>query len=88
MSMNKKRAFLTSGENLCVISFLLARMEKISDDYFVVGTQTGRLYFIKYRNKQFIITEEMDFLNDEIRKISFPENEDGKKDSLITVANK
>ncbi|WP_132995332.1 hypothetical protein [Sporanaerobacter acetigenes] len=65
-----------------------ATMEKISDDYFVVGTKTGRLYFIKYRNKQFIITEEMDFLNDEIRKISFLENEDGKKDSLIVVGNK
>jgi WD40 repeat protein len=65
-----------------------ATMEKISDNYFVVGTKTGRLYFIKYRNKQFIITEEMDFLNDEIRKISFLENEDGKKDSLIVVGNK
>lgn len=65
-----------------------ATMEKISDDYFVVGTKTGRLYFIKYKNKQFIITEEMDFLNDEIRKISFLENEDGKKDSLIVVGNK
>ena len=30
----------------------------------------------------------MDFLNDEIRKIRFLENEDGKNDSLIVVGNK
>jgi len=63
-------------------------MENISDDYFVVGTRTGKLYFIKYENKQLIITEEMDFLNDEIRKIKFLENENGKKDSLLVVGNK
>ena len=63
-------------------------MEKISDNYFVVGTNMGRLYFIKYENRQFTIIEEMDFLNDEIRGIRFLENEDGKKDSLIVIGNK
>ncbi|WP_077369069.1 hypothetical protein [Anaerosalibacter sp. Marseille-P3206] len=65
-----------------------ATMEKISHDYFVVGTKTGRLYLIKYDNKQLSIIKEIDLLNDEIRAIRFLENEDGKKDSLIAIGNK
>ncbi|ARC86175.1 hypothetical protein U732_3678 [Clostridium argentinense CDC 2741] len=63
-------------------------LEKINDDYFVVGTKTGELYFIKYENKQFTITEKIDFLNDEIRQIRWLENENGNKNSLIVVGNK
>ncbi len=36
-------------------------LEKINDDYFVVGTKIGKLYFIKYENRQFTITEKIDF---------------------------
>ncbi len=36
-------------------------LEKINDDYFVVGTKMGKLYFIKYENKQFTITEKLIF---------------------------
>ncbi|HBD00399.1 hypothetical protein [Clostridium sp.] len=63
-------------------------LEKINDDYFVVGTKTGELYFIKYENKQFTITEKINFLNDEIRQIRWLEDENGNKDSLIVAGNK
>lgn len=63
-------------------------LEKINDDYFVVGTKTGELYFIKYENKQFTITEKINFLNDEIRQIRWLEDENGNKDSLVVAGNK
>ncbi len=71
----------------CTISNYTA-MERIRDDYFVVGTKMGKLYFIKYENKQFIITEELDFLNGEIRQIRCLEDEDGSKNSLIIIGDK
>ncbi|HDK7168655.1 TPA: hypothetical protein PTV44_003844 [Clostridium botulinum] len=63
-------------------------LEKINEDYFVVGTKMGKLYFIKYENKQFIITEKIDFLNDEIRQIRCLKDENGNKKSLIVIGNK
>ena len=63
-------------------------LEKINDDYFVLGTKMGNLYFIKYENKQFTITEKVDFLNDEIRQIRCLEDENGNKKSLIVTGNK
>ncbi|APF25812.1 hypothetical protein NPD7_216 [Clostridium sporogenes] len=63
-------------------------LEKINDDYFVVGTKIGKLYFIKYENRQFTITEKIDFLNDEIRQIRCLEDENGSKKSLIVIGNK
>ncbi|MCW7999142.1 hypothetical protein CFK35_14680 [Clostridium sp. cpc1] len=63
-------------------------LEKINDDYFVVGTKMGNLYFIKYENRQFTITEKIDFLNDEIRQIRCLEDENGNKKSLIVTGNK
>jgi hypothetical protein len=56
-------------------------LEKINDDYFVVGTKAGKLYFVKYENKQLTITEKIDFLNDEIRQIRCLEDENGNKNS-------
>ncbi|KRU27422.1 WD40 repeat-containing protein [Clostridium sporogenes] len=63
-------------------------LEKINDDYFIVGTKMGKLYFIKYENKQFTITEKINFLDDEIRQIRCLENENGNKKSLIVIGNK
>ncbi|HDK7136687.1 TPA: hypothetical protein PTV42_003661 [Clostridium botulinum] len=63
-------------------------LEKINDDYFIVGTKMGKLYFIKYENKQFIITEKINFLDDEIREIRCLEDENGNKKSLIVIGNK
>ncbi|MBU5314380.1 hypothetical protein KQI38_20350 [Tissierella carlieri] len=63
-------------------------LEKINDDYFVVGTKRGELYFIKYENRQCTITEKKDFLNDEIRQIRCLEDENGNKNSLIVAGNK
>lgn len=64
-------------------------LEKINEDYFVVGTKMGKLYFIKYENRQFTITEKTDFLNkDEIRGIRCLEDENGNKNSLIVIGNK
>ncbi len=61
---------------------------KINDDYFAVGTKMGKLYFIKYENRQLTITEEINFLNDEIRQIRCLEDENGNKNSLIVTGNK
>jgi len=61
---------------------------KIKDDYFVVGTRMGKLYFIKYENKQLTITEKIDFLDDEIRQIRCLEDENGNKKSIIVTGNK
>ncbi|MGF7056891.1 hypothetical protein [Brassicibacter mesophilus] len=63
-------------------------LEKINDDYFVVGTKTGQLYFIKYEKRQFTIAEKIDFLNDEIRGIRCLEGENGNKNSLMVIGNK
>ncbi|EKO1911939.1 hypothetical protein PZQ55_003796 [Clostridium botulinum] len=63
-------------------------LEKINEDYFVVGTKIGKLYFIKYENKQFTITEKIDFLNNEMRQIRCLKDEDGNKKSLIVIGNK
>ncbi|MCC5437575.1 hypothetical protein [Clostridium botulinum] len=63
-------------------------LEKINDDYFVVGTKMGKVYFIKYENKQFTITEKINFLDDEIRQIRCLEDENGNKKSLIVIGNK
>ncbi|NFL96086.1 hypothetical protein FDB73_06915 [Clostridium botulinum] len=63
-------------------------LEKINDDYFIVGTKMGKLYFIKYENKQFTITEKINFLDDEIRQIRCLEDENGNKKSLIVIGNK
>ncbi|MEA4827652.1 MAG: hypothetical protein VB130_13640 [Clostridium sp.] len=62
--------------------------EKLNEDYFVVGTKMGELYFIKYENRQLTITEKINFLNDEIRKIRFLEDGNGKNNSLIAIGNK
>jgi len=61
---------------------------KIKDDYFVVGTRMGKLYFIKYENRQLTITEKIDFLDDEIRQIRCLEDENGDKKSIIVAGNK
>ena len=61
---------------------------KIKDDYFVVGTRMGKLYFIKYENRQLTITEKIDFLDDEIRQIRCLEDENGNKKSIIVAGNK
>ncbi|WP_434304891.1 hypothetical protein [Clostridium botulinum] len=63
-------------------------LEKINDDYFVVGTKIGKLYFIKYENRQFTITEKIDFSDDEIRQIRCLEDENSNKKSLIVTGNK
>lgn len=63
-------------------------LEKINDDHFVAGTKMGKLYFIKYENRQLTIIEKIDFLNDEIRRIRCLENGDGNKSSLIVTGNK
>ncbi|HDK7155824.1 TPA: hypothetical protein PTV43_000937 [Clostridium botulinum] len=63
-------------------------LEKINEDYFVVGTKIGKLYFIKYENKQFTITEKIYFLNNEIRQIRCLKDENGNKKSLIVTGNK
>lgn len=63
-------------------------LEKINDNYFVVGTKMGELHFIKYENKQFTITEKIDFLDDEIRQIRCLEDENGNKKSIIVAGNK
>ncbi|KOR27080.1 hypothetical protein ACFLKB_16555 [Clostridium sp. FAM 1755] len=63
-------------------------LEKINDNYFVVGTKSGKLYFIKYESKQFTITEKIDFLDDEIRQIRCLEDENSNKGSLIVTGNK
>ncbi|NFN85848.1 hypothetical protein FDF31_04850 [Clostridium sporogenes] len=63
-------------------------LEKINDNYFVVGTKSGKLYFIKYESKQFTITEKIDFLDDEIRQIRCLEDENSNKRSLIVTGNK
>lgn len=63
-------------------------LEKINEDYFVVGTKTGKLYFIKYENREFIVIEKIDFLNDEIRQIRFLEDENGNKNFIIVAGNK
>jgi hypothetical protein len=61
---------------------------KINHDYFAVGTKTGKLYFLKYENRQFTVTEKMDLLEEEIRQIQCLEDEDGRKKSLIVTGNK
>lgn len=61
---------------------------KINDDYFAVGTKTGKLYFIKFKDRQLTIIETIDLLDDEIRKIKCLEDEDGKMNSLIVIGNK
>ncbi|AJD32094.1 MULTISPECIES: hypothetical protein [Clostridium] len=63
-------------------------LEKINEDYFVVGTKMGNLYFIKYENRQFTITGKNHFINDEIRQIRFLEDENGNKNSIIVIGNK
>lgn len=63
-------------------------LEKISEDYFVVGTKTGELYFIKYENRQFNITDKINFLDDEIRQITWLEDGNGNRNSLMIIGNK
>ncbi|WP_461612938.1 hypothetical protein [Clostridium sp. Marseille-QA1073] len=63
-------------------------VEKIDDDYFIAGTKSGELYFIKYENKQFTITEKINFLDDEIRQIRYLEDENDNKNSLIVTGNR
>lgn len=60
----------------------------IKDDYLAVGTKLGKLYFIKYENRQLTITGEIDLLDDEIRQIRCLEDEDGNRNSLIVTGNK
>ena len=63
-------------------------LEKINEDYFVVGTKMGELYFIKYENRQLTITDKVNFLNDEIRQIRCLEHENGNENSFIVTGNK
>lgn len=62
-------------------------LEKINEDYFVVGTKMGELYFIKYENRQLTITEKIKCLNDEIRGIRCLQDENGSKSSIIVIGN-
>lgn len=62
-------------------------LEKLSGNYFVVGTKTGQLYFIKYENNKLTITESFNFLNEEIRKIKRLETGDGDNNSLMVMGN-
>lgn len=84
---NNEYSLIFHKDIYCVISnWTIA--EKIDEDYFVVGTKSGELYFIKYDNKQFTITEKIDFLNEEIRQIRCLEEENEDKKSLIVIGNK
>lgn len=62
-------------------------LEKISDNYFAVGTKMGELYFIKYENNQLNITEKIKCFSDEIRVIRCLQDENGSKSSLVVTGN-
>ncbi len=62
--------------------------EKLDDDYFVAGTKDGKLYFVKYEDRQLVVTEEIDFLSEEIRQIKCLEDGNGKKNSILVTGNK
>lgn len=83
---NNEYSLIFHKDVFCTVQNLTT-LEKIEDDYFVAGTKLGELYFIKYENRQLIITEKIDFLNDEIRQVRLLEDEGGSKDSLITIGN-
>lgn len=65
-----------------------ATMEKIEDDFFVVGTKHGIIYFIKYENEEFNFIGEVDVFRDRIRKITLLEYENTDKRSIMVVGNK
>ncbi|GMQ61728.1 hypothetical protein [Vallitalea maricola] len=87
IKQNDEYHFVFYKDIYCTIQNWTA-LEKIKDDYFVVGTKIGQLYFIKYENGQLTITEKKDFLDDEIRQIRCLEDENGKKNSVIVIGNK
>lgn len=62
-------------------------LEKISENYFVVGTKSGELYFVKFINNQFTIIDKAHVLKDEIRDIKCIEEENGTVNSLIVAGN-
>ncbi|MDU6263324.1 MAG: hypothetical protein E6600_02345 [Anaerocolumna aminovalerica] len=87
IKVNEEYRLISHKDMDCMISNWTT-LGKIKDDYFAVGTKTGKLNFLKYKNKQLTITEEVDLLNDEIRQIKCLEDEDGSRNSLIVTGNK
>ncbi len=65
-----------------------ATMEKIEDDFFVVGTKYGIIYFIKYENEEFNFIGEVDVFRGRIRKIRLLEYENADKKSIMVAGNK
>lgn len=63
-------------------------MERIEDDFFVVGTKDGIIYFIKYENEKLNIVGQVDVFRDRIRKIAPLACEDADKKSIMVVGNK
>lgn len=63
-------------------------MERIEDDFFVVGTKEGLIYFIKYEKEEFKILGEIDVFKDRIKKIALLECEDEDRKSIMVVENK
>lgn len=63
-------------------------MEKIDDDFFVVGTKDGIIYFIKYENEEFNILGKIDVFRGRIRKIALLEYGEADKKSIMVVGNK
>lgn len=71
----------------CIIPNWTA-MEKVSKDYFVVGTKDGIMYFVKYESGQLRVLGETDVFHNRIRKIKYLEDEKGSKKSLMVIGNK
>lgn len=61
--------------------------EKISENYFVIGTNKGEIYFIKYTNQEFVIEDILEIKDFELRKMAILEDENKKKNNLIILGN-
>lgn len=73
-------------ERTCTI-LLRTAIEKIDTSYFLVGTELGELYFIKYENNRLNVKEKINLLSSEIRQIKRLENEKGPNNSYIVLGN-
>lgn len=74
------------NDSYCMIPQWSA-LERISNDYFFVGTELGELYFIKYKNRKLEIIEKIACLSSKIRKIKCLENEDRSKNTYIVIGD-
>lgn len=79
--------YLIFHKDICLTIPDWTVLEKIDDDYFAVGTKRGKLFFVRYYGGQFTVEEEIDLLNDEIRKIKHLEDGYGNKNSLMAIGN-